>query len=244
MSVLILGATSPIARATAVEYAKRGHAIAVAARDLDEARRIASDLRIRHQIEAKAYRFDAVDVDAHPTLVDEVEEQLGDVAIALVAFGHMGDQEQSQDDFESARRVIDINYSGAVSLCEILASKMEARKTGSILGISSVAGDRGRASNYIYGSAKGAFSLYLQGLRNRLDEHGVHVMTVKLGFVDTRMTFGMDTGIPIASPEQAGQAIANAQERRVQILYYPRFWRGIMTVIQSIPERIFKGLSI
>lgn len=244
MAVLILGATSPIARAVAEEYARAGRTLCMAARDLEEAERISADLEVRYQVEAVAMAFDACDFDGHERFIDQAEERVGPVDIALFAFGFMGVQEESQDDFEQARKVIDVNYTGAASLSELLARKMTERGRGTIIGISSVAGDRGRASNYFYGSAKGAWTLYLQGLRNRLADKGVHVMTVKLGFVDTRMTFGMETGIPIASPEQVGEAIVDAQEQGVDSFYYPRFWQGIMTVIKGIPERVFKHLSL
>ena len=244
MAVLILGATSPIARAVADRYGARGQNLCLAARDIDEAERIASDLRIRHDVTTHAVTFDALDVDEHEACVDEAENSVGPVDTALIAFGYMGDQEQSQRDFEQARRVIDVNYTGAASIAEVLAARMEERGRGTIIGITSVAGERGRASNYFYGSAKGAFTLYLQGLRNRLANRGVHVLTVKLGFVDTRMTFGMDTAIPVASPDETGRAIVNAADKRTDILYYPRFWRGIMATIKSIPERVFKHLSL
>lgn len=244
MVVLILGATSPIARAVAEEFARAGHSLCLAARDGEETGRIAADLRVRYRIEATAVDFDACDFDGHQQFIDDVEERAGPIAVALLAFGFMGEQEESERDFSRAKKVIDINYTGAVSLSEALAAKMSQRRRGTIIGITSVAGDRGRASNYIYGSAKGAWTLYLQGLRNRLAKDGVDVMTVKLGFVDTRMTFGMETGIPIASPEQVGAAIYAAHLRGVDTFYYPRFWRGIMTVIKSIPERVFKHLSI
>ena len=244
MAVLILGATSPIARAVAEEYARAGHTLCMAARDFEEAERISADLEVRYQGEAVALSFDACNFDGHESLIDEVEERVGPIDVALFAFGFMGDQEQSQDDFKQAKKVIDVNYTGAVSLSELIARKMVDRGRGSIIGISSVAGDRGRASNYFYGSAKGAWTLYLQGLRNRLAKKGVHVMTVKLGFVDTRMTFGMETGIPIASPDEVGEAILNAEQQGVDSFYYPRFWQGIMTVIKGIPERVFKHLSL
>lgn len=244
MSVLILGATSPIARATAAAYAAEGRAIYVAARDADEADRIASDLAIRFEVDAYSGTFDALEFDEHPAFVDEVEAAAGPIDVALIAFGTMGDQEASEDDFAAARRVIDTNYTGAASICEAIAARMAERRAGSIVGIASVAGDRGRKSNYVYGSAKGAFALYLQGLRNRLHDSGVHVLTVKLGFVDTRMTFGMETAIPVAAPEAAGQAIHDAERRRENELYYPRFWRGIMGVIKAIPEGLFKRLSL
>lgn len=244
MSFLVLGATSPIGRAVAEEYARSGLAIGLAAREVEEAERIAADLRIRYGVKAQGFAFDACDFQGHEALLDEVEALLGPIERALFATGYMGEQAESEQDFEAARRVIEVNYSGAVSLLEALARRMGERREGSIIGIASVAGDRGRASNYIYGSAKGAFALYLQGLRNRLAKQGVHVMTVKLGFVDTRMTFGMETAIPVASPKAAGAAIVGAERRGVDVFYYPRFWRGIMAVIQAIPERVFKRLSL
>lgn len=244
MSVLVLGATSRIAQQLAHRYAEAGDAVFVAARDTDEAERIAADLRVRHQATAASGFFDATDFEGHRDFVRMVEEAVGPITVAVVAFGDMGEQPQLQADFAAARRVIDVNFTGAASICEAVAAQLVTRGDGSIVGIASVAGDRGRQSNYVYGSAKGAFALYLQGLRNRLFKDGVHVMTVKLGFVDTRMTFGLETGIPIASPEQASRAIFDAQRRKVDSLYYPHFWRGIMTVIKAIPERAFKRLSL
>ena len=243
-AALILGATSPIARATARLYAQQGRPVCVAARKQQEAQRLADDLKVRHQVPTLAIAFDATDFDAHPGLVKEVSKALGPIGVALLAFGEMGQQEDSQESFESAHKVIDINYTGAVSICEALAAHMVKEGQGAIVGISSVAGDRGRASNYFYGSAKGAFTLYLQGLRNRLFKDNVPVVTVKLGFIDTRMTFGMETGIPIASPRSAAAAIVKAASRGTNTLYYPPFWAGIMGVIKSIPEGIFKRLSL
>ena len=243
MSVLILGATSRIAQQVAHVYAQDGHAVYVAGRDTEEADRIAADLRVRHGVNACAGAFDATDFEGHAAFVAQVEERVGPVTIALVAFGEMGDQGASEASFEAARRVIEVNFTGAASICEALAAGMVDRG-GTVVGISSVAGERGRQSNYFYGSAKGGFTLYLQGLRNRLHRHGVHVMTVKLGFVDTRMTFGMASGIPFASPAAVAQAIQAAERRKVDVLYYPPFWRGIMGVIRAIPEQVFKRLSL
>lgn len=244
MSVLVLGATSPIARALAHAYGEAGESIFVAARDLEESARIARDVAIRYGVRAEGGVFDAMDLDGHEDLVRRVEASLGPIFTAIIAFGEMGDQHESEHDPSAARRVIDVNYTGAVSICEHLVASMITRGEGTVIGISSVAGDRGRQSNYIYGSAKGAFTLYLQGLRNRCFSHGVHVLTVKLGFVDTRMTYGMETAIPIASPDDAAEAIKNAAQRRENEMYYPRFWRGVMGVIKIIPESVFKRLKL
>lgn len=244
MNALILGVTSPIARAIAARYAQAGYNLIIAARDPQELEHIAQDLRLRYQVKVHAERFDALDFDDHEPMLERAESALGPIQVAALAFGEMGEQRQNQEDFTQAHKVIDTNYTGAVSICEAIAKLLTARGQGSIIAISSVAGDRGRASNYIYGSAKGALSLYLQGLRNRLFSEGVHVMTVKLGFVDTRMTFGMQTKIPVATPEQAAGAIFDAQQARTDVLYYPRFWAGIMGIIKSLPEPIFKRLSL
>lgn len=244
MSVLILGGTSRIARELAARHAEAGHAIAVTARDADEAERIAADLRVRHDVPAEGFAFDALDFAGHAAFVAAVERALGPIEVALVAFGEMGDQDTAETDFAAAKRVIDINYTGAASICEAIAHAMESRRRGAIVGISSVAGDRGRQSNYFYGSAKGAFTLYLGGLRNRLHPAGVRVLTVRLGFVDTRMTYGMKTGIPIADPEAISEAIVAALARGEEDIYLPRFWGGIMGVIRAIPEGIFKRLKL
>ncbi len=243
--VLILGATSPIARAIAQRYAALHHPVAVAARDLHEAERIAADLRVRHPAcDARPYAFDATAFDEHPHLLQRVEDDLGPLHAAVLAFGDMPDQQAAQDDFRLAHRVIDTNYTGAVSLCEALAARMIPRRQGLLIAITSVAGDRGRASNYLYGSAKGALSLYLQGLRNRLFEHNIHVLTVKPGFVDTPMTFGMKTAIPIAQPDDVAQATLRAASLRLNTLYWPPFWAGIMGVIKAIPEEVFKRMHL
>mgnify|MGYP002883065900 CR=1 FL=1 len=244
MTALILGATSRIAQQLGHRYAERGHAVYIAARDTDECARIAADIGVRHEVPSASGPFDAIDFQSHPAFIEHVEHTLGPIEVAVLAFGEMGDQEHSQSDFAAARKVIDINYTGAASLAEAIAAGMESRGRGSIIGISSVAGDRGRQSNYFYGSAKGAFTLYLGGLRNRLHSKHVHVMTVRLGFVDTRMTFGMKTGIPIADPADISERIVHHQEKGTDDVYLPRFWQGIMTIIRSIPEGVFKKLSL
>lgn len=244
MSVLILGATSRIARELASRYAEKGLAVAVAARDEGEAERIASDLAVRYQVPTQAVAFDATDFDSHPRLVEAVGIELGPIEVALVAFGDMADQAAAQQDFATARRIIDVNYTGAASICEALASHMEARNRGAIVGITSVAGDRGRQSNYFYGSAKGAFDLYLGGLRNRLFAAEVRVLTVRLGFVDTRMTYDLETGIPIADPADISRQILAALDRGEEVVYLPRFWQGVMGIIKAIPETVFKRLKL
>jgi decaprenylphospho-beta-D-erythro-pentofuranosid-2-ulose 2-reductase len=247
MAVAIFGATSRLARRLADTYAAAGYSVFLAARDVAEAERTAADLRIRYGVKVAVGAFDAADLDAHGALVEQAQAQVGPIEVGVIVFG---DMEPGQDHADAGRlrRVIERNYMGAAALAEALAEQMVQRPAGgerSIIGVSSVAGERGRASNYLYGSAKGALSLFLQGLRNRLHSQGVHVMTVKLGFLDTRMTFGMKLPpLPVASPEDAAQAIFDAQHKHTDILYYPAYWRAVMGVIGAIPEAIFKRLSL
>ena len=157
----------------------------------------------------------------------------------------MGDQQRAQKDFKEAKKIIDTNYTGIVSIFNIIANVFEKRKSGFIVGISSVAGDRGRKSNYIYGSAKAALTAYLSGLRNRLYGSKVHVMTVKPGFVDTKMTKGMDLPEKLtAKPKEVAKDIYIAQQKGKDILYTKWIWKWIMLIIKIIPEWKFKGMSI
>lgn len=245
MSILILGATSRVAFRVAHRFAAEGHDVLLAAYEEDELAAMAADLHARYQVKVATARFNATDFDRHPALIAETAATLGGIDVALLAFGAMGDPDESRRDFRAARQVIDINYSAAVSLGELLAAHMSERGRGTIIGLSSVAGDRGRQSNYLYGSAKGALALYLQGLRNRLHPAGVHVLTVKPGFMDTRMTWGMNAGkIPVVSPEYAAASIYRAAVAKTDVLYLPGFWWAIMTGIGLIPESVFKTMKL
>ena len=244
-TVLILGATSMIARGIAGAFARAGYNLVLAARDCDEARRIASDIRLRHDVDANAIHFDALEVSSHEEFIESIVAGCGEeLAGAVVAFGMMGDAERARRDGGHASEIATVIYVGAVSLLTSLATFFEKKKSGFIVGISSVAGDRGRQSNYVYGSAKGAFALFLQGLRNRLHPAGVRVLTVKPGFIDTRMTFGEVAPGKAAHPEAVGVAILKALDRNKSVIYVPWFWRYIMLVIRSIPEPIFKRLRL
>lgn len=238
----VFGVTSRIGREVALRLAEAGHTVWVGARDLGEAQRIAEDITVRTGQRAVAGRFDARAVETHTELVAAIEQAVGPLAQAVLAFGDMGDE--GSRDPAMLRRVVEVNFLGAASLAELIADRMVARGAGVIAALGSVAGDRGRQSNYAYGSAKGALALYLQGLRNRVFAHGVHVCTVKLGFVDTRMTWGLETKIPVATPEGASRAVLAAMAARTDELYWPPFWRGVMGIIKAIPERGFKRLKL
>ena len=227
--VLILGATSGVGRSAARAFARRGYSLFLSGRQADEVDRIARDLRIRFGVAAHCTTFDALDVSSHLAFVEEVLSRVdGRLAGVVVAFGLLGEQEKAAHEIEHAERIIAVNYVGAVSVLTRLAGHFEAMGDGFIVGISSVAGDRGRQSNYVYGSAKGAMSLFLQGLRNRLNSHGVNVLTVKLGFVDTQMTFGMPGLFLVADPEVVGEGIVRAVEKKKDVVYLPSFWRFVL----------------
>jgi len=242
--VLILGGTSAIARATAQSLAKRRYNLILAGRDNEELERIASDISIRHKIGTRCQKLDIHEFSGHRHFAQALigpEERLAGVVCAI---GYLGDQEHAFTDTNEAERIISTNYTGPVILINELAALLSKQQQGFIIGIGSVAGDRGRQSNFIYGSAKGGFNLYLQGLRNRLFRDNVQVLTVKPGFVDTAMTFGMDGMFLVAQPEEIGDGIIRAIDKKRDSIYLPFFWRYIMLIIRSIPEYIFKRLSL
>lgn len=243
--VLILGATSMIARETAAAFADAGYDLILAGRDMEEVERVASDIGVRHGVSAGAERFDALETDDHGQFVDAVTAAAGDrLAGIVLAFGVLGDSERAATDFGQAHEIIAANYVGAVSVLTRLVPYFERKKGGFIVGISSVSGDRGRGSIYTYGSAKGGFSLYLQGLRNRLHKSGIHVLTVKPGFIDTRMTYGTVKPGMAADPATVARAIIRGVRKKKSVIYVPLIWRLIMFVIRNIPEPIFKRLGL
>ena len=245
MRTLILGANSAIARAVAEILAGKGDELYLASRNYDETKRLASHLNVKCGIKTYAARFDATDYDSHGPFFGQVLKEMGEVDRVLIAFGYLGDQERAIRDFSEARKIIEINYMGAVSILTHIVPYMEERGKGVIAAISSVAGDRGRGSNFPYGSAKGALSIYLSGLRNRLHKKGVKVITIKPGFVDTPMTAHLDLPKRLVSrPERVARDIVKAMERGGDEVYTPGYWRLIMAVIKAIPEPIFKRLNL
>jgi len=242
-AVLILGATSAIARATAAAFAARGDSLYLASRDEEELQRIAADLRLRYGTEVRHGLFDADATDTHETFLKSVVTAMPNLSGMVLAFGFLGDKSAARD-FSGGAKIIASNFTGAASILSLCANYFEPLHYGFIIGISSVAGDRGRQSNYIYGAAKGALSLYLQGLRNRLYHSGVRVITIKPGFVDTAMTFGLSGMFLVASPQDIGMRIVRALDRSADIVYLPWFWRYIMLIIKLIPEFIFKRMKL
>ncbi len=242
-TILILGATSAIARATAAAFAAKGNDLYLAARDNDELERTTADLQIRYGVKVSYGLFDAEAIETHEPFFQAVVQEMHGISGVVLAFGFLGDQLAARD-FKIGAKVIANNFTGAASFLSICANYFEPLKFGFIIGITSVAGDRGRQSNYVYGAAKGALSLFLQGLRNRLSSSGVRVITVKPGFVDTAMTFGMPGLFLVASPEYVGNRIVGALNKSSDVIYLPWFWRYIMLIIKHIPEFIFKRMKL
>lgn len=240
--VLIVGAKSDIAKAIAREYAKNGYDLYLASRHSDSLSNLAKDIELRSSVKVEVKEFDMSDFNSHEKFYNSLEPKpLGVIIVA----GYMAEQKDCQSDFAKTLNTINVNYTGAVSLLNIITNDMEQNKNGFIIGVSSVAGDRGRKANYIYGSSKAAFSAYLSGLRNRLYESGVKVLTVKPGFVATKMTAGLDLPTKLtAQPEDVARDIYNAQQKGKDVLYTKGIWRFIMLIIKHIPEFIFKKMSI
>jgi decaprenylphospho-beta-D-erythro-pentofuranosid-2-ulose 2-reductase len=244
-SVLLLGATSGIMRAVAREFASKGYDLLLIARDRAEVGALASDLQIRYGADAKPYVLDVLELGEHEAVLDTCFETAGEgLKGVILGFGYLGEQKQAERDPSEARMVLDTNFTALTSLLGHVANHMEQKGEGFICVLSSVAGDRGRQSNYIYGSAKAGLSAYLQGLRNRLHRSGVQVTTIKPGFVDTSMTYGMEGLFLVASPEAVARGIVRAMERGKDEVYLPSIWRWIMLAIRNIPEPLFKRLRL
>lgn len=240
-SVLVLGSVSAVGKAIAHEFAREGYSLLLADIETEENERIAKDIQIRYRVYCDTLFFDAGDIDSHPAFLDKVVENLNGLPEGLViCFGYMPVQEEAQKDFKLIKRTIDINFTGAVSILEQVMGKFEERNHGFAIVLSSVAGDRGRKSNYIYGSTKGALTRYLEGLQHRLSSKKVQVLIVKPGFMDTAMTYGLN--LPqrlMATPEEAGKIIYKAWKRKRQVVFVKWFWRYIMLIIQHLPRFIF-----
>lgn len=240
---LVLGASGAIARAFAREAAARGADVILAGRDMDDLARTAADIRIASGRAVSLLRFDALDFTSHAAVARQAAAVQGILNVALL-FGIMPDQAAIDVDPTLGIVCVESSLTGAVSILHHIAPVLEARHAGAVIGFGSVAGDRGRLKNYVYGAAKAGLHAYLSGLRIRLRRSGVHVMTVKPGFVDTAMTFGLPGMFLVASPAAVARACLKAAEKRRDVLYVPFFWWGIMAIIRMVPERIFKKMSI
>lgn len=241
--IVIFGATSAIAQEVARQTAARGDRLALVGRSAAKLEAIASDLRARGAT-VHAQTADLNDVSGHAALFDEAKKALGGIDTVLVAHGTLTDQEAAQRDFSVVESELRTNFVSAASIIELAAAHFESQRSGVIAVITSVAGDRGRRKNYVYGAAKAALSTYLSGVRNRLAASGVGVLDIRPGFVDTPMTANIDKGPLFASPQKVARDIVRAIDREADVVYTPFFWWWIMLVIRSLPERVFKRMNI
>jgi decaprenylphospho-beta-D-erythro-pentofuranosid-2-ulose 2-reductase len=238
--ILIIGATSAIAEHCARIWAARGDALHLVARNEQHVQVIASDLKVRGASEVTTYCTDLNDTDKHEELLSAADDTLGNVDIVLIAHGTLSNQKSCELSVHETLSEIQTNALSTVSLLTIIANRFEAKKSGTIGVISSVAGDRGRASNYVYGSAKAMVSAFTSGLRQRLYKSNVSVTTVKPGFVDTPMTSEFKKGLLWAKPTDVSALIVKAIDKKKAEVYVPVFWFGIMIIIKNIPNFIFK----
>jgi len=242
--VLIVGATSAIAAETARAYAGCGARLFLTGRNPDHLQAVAADLRVRGAGAVETAVLDVTDRHRCELVVETAWTAFGGLDVALVAHGVLPDQARCQASADEALRSLDVNFLSAVALLTPLANRFEAARGGCLAVITSVAGDRGRQSNYVYGAAKGGLDRFLEGLRNRLFRAGVAVVSLKPGFVDTPMTAVLRQGPLFVSARRAGRAVYRAIERRRDIAYIPWFWRPIMRVIRALPEPVFKRLRL
>ncbi|MBI5142506.1 MAG: SDR family oxidoreductase [Nitrospirae bacterium] len=242
--ILIIGATSAIAYETAKIFAKHGSSLYLCARDEHELKRLADDLLIRGAKEVCFSHFDALSSDSIISSIDTCLEKYPDLDGLLIAHGTLPDQHLCEQDIDEMERAVRINFTSSAAILTYIAPYFEQLGHGCITVISSVAGDRGRQSNYVYGSAKGAMSIFLSGLRQRLHKAGVSVVTIKPGFVDTPMTANIAKNFLFAKPDVIASGIYKAFYKSSNTVYLPWFWRWIMLIIRNIPEVVFLRIRL
>ena len=241
-AVLILGARSDIGMAVAHKFAALGHSVQLAARNIESLDRAKTDIEVRHRVAVSLHSFDVLAFEAHADFLDSLPE-LPQIAVCVV--GYMGEQSDNERNLAAASLVMRSNFEGPASILAELANRFEARGAGTLVGVSSVAGERGRATNYVYGASKAGFTAFLSGLRNRLAQKEVHVLTVLPGFVATQMTAGMDLPAKLtAQPDEVADKVVSAVASGRNVIYVKSTWWLIMMIIRNIPERIFKGMKI
>jgi len=242
--ILVLGATSGIAEACIRLWADRGDALYLVARNADKLAVVAADARTRGASHIGTAVADLDDTSAHPEVLAHGINSLGGLDVAYLAVGMLGDQSEAERNFATADQILHTNFVAPVSLLTWLANYTAQRHAGTLAVLSSVAGERGRKSNYVYGSSKAGLTAFVDGLRNRIDREGVRVMTIKPGPVKTAMTEGMKGSAKFAEVEAVAASLVKAIDRGEDVVYVPGIWRVIMAVIRAIPESIFKKLNL
>ncbi len=244
IKVLVFGATSAIAFETAKLFAKDGASLYLCARDENDLKRLSDDLVVRGAKEIEYSTFDALDDSSIIRTIDNCLAKFPDLDGLLIAHGTLPDQKICETNIDELKKAIDINFTSAATILTYIAAHFERQGHGTIVVISSVAGDRGRQSNYVYGSAKSALSTFSSGLRQRLSKSGMQVLTIKPGFVDTPMTAGFKKGLLFVGPDVVARGIYRAIDKGADEVYLPWFWWGIMMLIRNIPEKIFKKMKL
>lgn len=244
-SVLVLGASSDIAACTLHRLAERGlHTAILAARDPNGLDGLVDDLHARGVATLDRVAFDASEPSSHERFVDDVWSRTGDIDVVLVAFGVLGDQQEAERDVSSAVEIASVNYVGALSVLVAIAGRLEDQGHGTIVGLSSVAGERARRSNFIYGSSKAGLDVFLQGLGDRLVGTGVHVMVVRPGFVHTKMTAGLDPGPLSVTPADVAEAIVDGIAAGREIVWVPAAMRYVMSALRHLPRSLFRRVPV
>jgi decaprenylphospho-beta-D-erythro-pentofuranosid-2-ulose 2-reductase len=242
--ILVLGATSAIAMAVMRKLVTPSAHFFVVARSKEKLTAVAQDLLVRGALRVDMIVADLDDAQAHAQMLAVATSQLGAIDLALLAHGVLGEQAAAERDYFAAESILVTNFLSPVSLLTWLANYCQSQGRGTLAVISSVAGDRGRKSNYVYGASKAGLDAFLSGLRNRCDRSGVQVLTIKPGFVATPMTAHVPRNRLFAAPEEVARGILKAIRTRKDVVYVPWFWRPIMAIIKAVPERIFKGRDL
>ena len=244
MKIVIIGATSSIAHETTKYFAKDHADLYLIARDPEKLQAISNDLKVRGAKSMHTYQLDLNNLDQHQEAIQSAIETLGRIDLVLISHGTLGDQQLCQQSVTKTIEELHTNFTSVISLLTILANYFEQQRHGCIAFVTSVSGDRGRPSNYVYGTSKGAVTIFLQGLRSRLYKSGVTVLTIKPGLVDTPMTASLKKGPLFAQPSKVGRGIYKAIKKRKDVIYLPWFWRPIMLIVKNIPETLFKRLPL
>ena len=244
-SVLVLGGGSEIALATLRKLvANRARTVVLAARRPESLAETAEELRSLGAPRVETVAFDAADTDAHEAFVDGVVDRIGDIDRGLLAFGVLGDQAEAERTGVAAAEIARVNYLGAVSVTIPVATRMRAQGHGTMVALSSVAGERARRSNFVYGSSKAGLDAFFQGLGDSLDGSGVHVMIVRPGFVHTKMTEGLDPAPLSTTPEAVADAIVRGLERGTEVIWVPPTLRFVMSGLRHLPRAVFRRIPL